>query len=85
VFSIVALLKQPGDTDGNLTDRWPDEDKRTGITLGTISLTAIENNETCDATIFDPANLADGIGAPKDELFRARQEAYAISLGHRRK
>jgi catalase len=84
-FSIVALLKQPGDTDGNLTDRWPDEDKRTGITLGTIALTAIENNETCDATIFDPANLADGIGAPKDELFRARQEAYAISLGHRRK
>ncbi len=84
-FSVVALLKQPNDPDGNLTELWPDEDKRAGFTLGTISLTAIETNETCDATIFDPANLADGIGAPKDELFRARQEAYAISLGHRRK
>jgi catalase len=84
-FGIVALLKQPTDPDGNLTERWPDEDKRAGIILGTISLTAIENNETCDATIFDPANLADGISAPTDELFRARQEAYAISIGHRRK
>jgi starvation-inducible DNA-binding protein len=84
-FGIAALLKQPNDPDGNLTERWPDEDKRTGITLGTISLIAIENNEACDAAIFDPANLADGISAPTDELFRARQEAYAISIGHRRK
>jgi catalase len=79
-FDIIALLGQPDDQTMDITVRWPDEDKRKGIKLGTVAVTAIEPNETCDAAIFDPANLPDGIGAPKDELFAARHEAYTISL-----
>jgi hypothetical protein len=80
-FDILALLAEPGDdlrTD--VTLRWKDEDSRKAVKLGTVSVTAIEANETCDRTIFDPGRLADGIGAPKDEIFTARRKAYGISL-----
>ena len=56
---------------------------REAVRLGTIVITAIEANETCDASVFDPANLAEGIGYPPDEIFAARRAAYAISLAQR--
>lgn len=46
-------------------------------------ITRLENNETCDDTIFNPGNLSDGIGHPPDEIFHARLTAYAISLAKR--
>jgi catalase len=54
------------------------------VRLGTIVITAIEANETCDASVFNPANLAEGIGYPPDEIFAARRAAYAVSLAQRR-
>jgi catalase len=83
-FSVLALLGCPGDPTLDVTIRWPDEDNREAVRLGTIVITAVEPNEACDAIIFDPANLADGIGHPPDEIFAARSAAYAISLAERR-
>ncbi|WP_338828359.1 catalase family peroxidase [Bradyrhizobium sp. 27S5] len=83
-FSVLALLDRPGDPTMDLTVRWPDEDHREAVRLGTIVITGIEPNETCDGSIFDPANLAEGIGHPHDEIFAARATAYAISLKMRR-
>lgn len=52
--------------------------------LGTLAITALETNETCDGTIFDPLNLARGVEGPEnDPLFTQRQPAYAISIGAR--
>ena len=82
-FDLLALLDRPGDPVTDVTIRWPDEDKRETVRLGTIAITALENNRTCDATIFDPTNLAEGIGYPPDEMFEARKTAYAISLSKR--
>lgn len=79
-LDVVAILDRPGDPTIDLTVRWPDEDRRPTAGVGTISLSAIEQTETCDQTVFDPASLADGIGAPPEELFAARQPAYAISF-----
>jgi catalase len=64
--------------------RWPDEDSREFVRLGTIDITGLEKNEPCDESIFNPATLADGIGEPPDEMFAARKFAYAISFGKRR-
>ncbi|TFV90158.1 catalase family peroxidase [Oxalobacteraceae bacterium OM1] len=82
-FKIVAILDRAGDPVMDVTTRWPDEDSRESVTLGTVHIQAQSDNAPCDATIFNPATLADGIGAPPDEIFAARSTAYAVSLARR--
>ncbi len=83
-FSVMALLDRPGDPVMDVTIRWPDEDEREAVRLGTIVITGVEANEARDGSIFNPANLAEGIGHPPDEMFAARRAAYAISQTRRR-
>jgi catalase len=83
-FNVMALLDRPGDPTMDVTSRWPDEDAREEVRLGTIVVTGLEPDESCDASIFNPANLADGIGHPPDEIFAARRAAYTVSLAKRR-
>lgn len=83
-FKLMALLDRPGDPTSDVTVRWPDEDNRDALQLGTIAITGIEPSEACDASIFNPANLAEGVGHPPDEIFAARRAAYTISLAKRR-
>jgi len=83
-FNVMALLDRPGDPVMDVTIRWPDEDRREAVRLGTIVITGVEANDACDAFIFDPANLAEGIGHPPDEIFAGRRAAYMISLARRR-
>jgi catalase len=83
-FSLLALLDCPGDPVMDVTIRWPDEDEREAVRLGTIVITGVEANEVCDELVFDPANLAEGIGHPPDAIFAARCAAYAISRTRRR-
>lgn len=82
-FNIMALLDRPGDPVMDTTVRWPDEDQREEVRLGTIVITGIETDDACDALRFDPANLAEGIGYPPDEIFAARRTAYAIATAKR--
>ncbi len=53
--------------------------------MGTLTITALEDDATCDAGIFDPTNLVDGIAGPpaSDTLFPMRSSAYAVSYGRR--
>ncbi|WP_183235491.1 catalase [Bradyrhizobium sp. CIR18] len=83
-FSVMALLDRPGDPVMDVTERWPDEDAREAVRLGTIVITGTESDEACDGSAFNPANLADGIGHPPDEMFAARSAAYTISQARRR-
>ena len=83
-FSVMALLDRPGDPIMDVTIRWPNEDRREAVRLGTIVIAGIELNRVCDAFMFDPANLAEGVGHPPDEIFAARHAACAISLAKRR-
>ena len=80
----MALLDRPGDPTMDVTIRWPDEDDREAVRLGTIVITGVEADDACDTSIFNPANLAEGIGHPPDEIFAARSAAYTISLAKRR-
>lgn len=83
-FDMIAIMGRPGDEKTNATEQWVDEDKRPRVKLGTLAISAIEKNETCDGSIFDPLNLAKGIEGPtNDPLFTERQPAYAISIGQR--
>ena len=83
-FDMMAIIGRPGDEKTNATEQWADEDKRPRVKLGTLAITAIEKNETCDGSIFNPLLLANGIeGSANDPLFTERQPAYAISIGSR--
>lgn len=82
-FEMVAILGRAGDETTNATQMWDGEETRPTVKLGTLTITAFENNETCDTAIFDPVTLADGIAGPEDELFLQRQPAYAISISER--
>lgn len=83
-FDMVAILGRAGDEKTPATETWADEDKRPTVKLGTVTITSLAKNETCDAVYFDPAALADGVAGPKDQtLFTARKPAYSVSLAKR--
>lgn len=83
-FDMMAIIGRAGDETTNATEQWVDEDKRARVKLGTLAITALEKNDTCDSAIFDPLNLAAGLEGPSnDPLFVERQPAYAISIGQR--
>ncbi|WP_311968081.1 catalase [Bradyrhizobium archetypum] len=83
-FSVMALLDRPGDPVMDVTIRWPDEDEREAVRLGTIVITGVEPNGASDEPVFNPATLAEGIGHPPDKMFAARCAAYTISQTTRR-
>ncbi len=83
-FKLTALLGQDGDPTTDPTQRWPGEDERKSVTLGTISITDFEDAQSCDAGFFDPTNVVDGIEGPdKDKIFPMRSQAYAVSFSRR--
>ena len=85
VFDLVALMGKKGDPTSDPTLRWDDEDNRPTTPLGKISIEAIVPEATCDAGIFLPANVTDGIAGPADDLiFAARSPAYIVSFTRRK-
>ncbi len=84
-FTLTAILGEAGDPLDDPTALWP-EDSRKSVKLGTISITALEDQATCDAGMFDPTNVVDGIEGPaNDKIFPMRSQAYAISFSRRAK
>ncbi len=82
-FDMVAILGRPGEEKSVATQRWDGEDARKTVKLGTLAVTALEANATCDDRIFAPTILADGIDGPDDPLFTLRTPAYAVSITQR--
>jgi catalase len=82
-FTLTAILGEPGDPTDDPTKLWP-EDQRKSVPLGTISITGFEDDKTCDAGIFDPTNVVDGIEGPEnDQIFPMRSAAYGVSFARR--
>jgi catalase len=83
-FELVAILGEATDPTDDVTATWPEESRKQ-VKLGTIAITALEPNATCDAATFDPVvNLPDGVAGPaNDPMFAIRSQAYAISLSRR--
>lgn len=81
-FELAAILGQEGDALDDPTALWPED--RKAVNLGTLTITALEKDATCDAGMFDPTNVVDGIEGPKnDGIFQIRSPAYAISFSRR--
>jgi catalase len=83
-FDLVAILAEAGDTLTDPTVAWPEEQRKTE-TLGTLAITGIEPDATCDARTFDPVvDLPEGLAGPTDDpMFAIRSPAYAVSVSRR--
>jgi catalase len=82
VFELTAILGEPGDALDDPTALWPEE--RKSVKVGELTIAALEDDKTCDAGIFDPTNVTDGIEGPaNDGIFAIRSPAYAISFSRR--
>ena len=85
MLDLVAIMGDEGDQTSDPTLRWNDEDNRPTTPLGKISITAIAPQETCDAGVFLPGNVTDGITGPSDDpIFAARSPAYIVSFTRRK-
>lgn len=83
VYKLTAILGEDGDPTDDPTALWPEE-KRKSLTLGTLSVTGLEDAKSCDASFFDPTNVVDGIAGPEnDKIFPMRSQAYAVSFSRR--
>jgi catalase len=81
-FDLTAILGQPGDALDDPTAFWPDD--RKSVKMGTLAITGLEETKVCDAGIFDPTNVVDGVDGPKDDkIFPMRSEAYAVWFSRR--
>ena len=85
VFDLKAIMGKQGDQTSDPTLRWDDEDNRPMTDLGKISIEALVPEATCDAGIFLPGNVVDGIAGPSDDpIFAARSPAYIVSFTRRK-
>lgn len=81
-FELTAILGEPGDALDDPTAIWPDD--RKSVTLGTLAISAVEDDAVCDTNMFDPTNVPDGIAGPEnDGIFQIRTPAYAVSFSRR--
>lgn len=81
-FDVTAILGQPGDAVDDPTAFWPDD--RKSVSIGTLTISALEADATCDTNMFDPTNVVDGIEGPEnDGIFKVRSPAYAVSFSRR--
>ena len=84
-FTLTAILGEAADPLDDPTALWPEDNRKT-VKLGTISITALEDQATCDAGFFDPTSVVDGIEGPEnDKIFPMRSQAYAVSFSRRAK
>lgn len=82
-FDLVAIIGEKDDPTDDPTAEWPESSRKT-VKLGSAAITTFEADAACDAGVFDPVNLADGISGPaKDPIFAVRSPAYAESLTRR--
>ncbi len=85
VFDLEAIMGKTGDQTSDSTQRWDDEDNRPMTDLGKITIEAIAPQATCDAGMFLPGNLVDGIAGPSDDpIFAVRSPAYVVSFTRRK-
>lgn len=83
IFDLIAVIGSDGDEQNDPTVEWTGTERKS-VVLGEISIAALEDNATCDAGMFDPTNVIDGIEGPaNDPIFAIRSSAYAVSLSRR--
>jgi catalase len=83
-FTLTFFLAEAGDPLTDPTATWPPE--RRGVEMGRLILDRVLDDQegSCEARIFDPTVVTDGIECSEDPILHARSQAYALSFARRR-
>ena len=84
-FTLHIQIANDDDDPTDPTAEWPAE--REVVEAGRLEITRIveDQEKDCEALIFDPTRLCDGIEVSGDRILNARAEPYAISAKRRLK
>lgn len=84
-FTLHIQLANGEDDPSDPTAEWPAD--RDSIVAGRLEITGVSADQEggCEALIFDPTRLCDGIEVSPDKILNARPAAYAISAKRRLK
>lgn len=82
-FTLHLQLAGDGDDPTDPTTMWPDE--RETVMAGRLAVTGpVDDQEAgCEALIFDPTRVIDGIECSDDQILQARPHAYSVSYERR--
>ena len=82
-WDMVVTVAGPGDDPADPSTPWPDD--RTQIVVGTVVLTAAEDQATgaCRDLNFDPTIVPGGVALSDDPILAARAAVYAQSFDRR--
>jgi catalase len=83
-FSLKFFLGQEGDPLDDATAPWPAD--REVVIMGSLVLDRVVTDQEggCEARVFDPTVVTDGIECSDDPILHARSEAYTLSLARRK-
>ena len=79
VFTLNLQLAAEGDDPTDPTVMWPEE--REIVTAGRLEITGLVEDQEgdCEALVFDPTRVTDGIECSDDKILLARPHAYSVS------
>lgn len=83
VFTLYLQLAGNGDDVNNPAKAWPES--RQSVLAGTLRITAPVTDQRggCEALVFDPSAVTDGIACSDDPILNARPGAYSVSYQRR--
>jgi catalase len=83
-FTLKFFLAEEGDPIDDATAAWPTD--RQAVIMGSLALDHVtaDQNGGCEARVFDPTVVTDGIECSEDPILHARSQAYTLSLARRK-
>jgi catalase len=83
-FGLDFILAEAGDPLTDATATWPAD--RQKVRMGRLVLDHVMADQAteCEARVFDPTVVPDGIECSDDPILHARSRAYSVSLARRR-
>lgn len=83
VFHLYVQLAEDEDDPTDPTLPWPEE--RTTVVAGRLEITGlfVDQKRECEALVFDPTRVTDGIECSDDRILHARPGAYSVSYERR--
>ena len=83
VFHLYLQLAEGEDDPTDPTVPWPEE--RTTVLAGRLEITEplVDQKSECEALVFDPTRVTDGIECSNDRILHARPGAYSVSYDRR--
>ncbi len=79
-YEMYLVYANKGDATDDTTALWKGKHKE--VFVGTLQAEQYSGLE-CNAEVYFPSEIPQGVGAPKDPLFDIRNEAYGITFGFR--